>query len=155
MVFDCTTIPVEELVPHSPPMVLLDRILQYDDILLTAGITISATSMFYESAIDGVPAWIGIEYMAQAISAFSGLRARERNIPVKLGLLLGSRKILLHEKVLRCGELYTVSVRQLVWDPSGLANFEGQIFLGSQLCVEARINVFESDNIKTMITGPQ
>lgn len=153
MTLDCTTIPVEELVPHSPPMVLLDRILHYDETSLSAEIDISAASMFYESDVNGVPAWIGIEYMAQAISALSGLRSRERNVPVKLGLLLGSRKVLLHEKVLRSGERFTVMVRQLIWDPSGLANFEGRIFHGERLCAEARINVFESDDIKAMITG--
>src|SRR5262245_7177162 len=124
MTLDCTTIPVEELIPHSPPMVLLDRILTYDDTSLSAEVTIHARSMFHESAIDGVPAWIGIEYMAQAISALSGLRSRERNQPVKLGLLLGSRKVLLHEKVLKSGQRYLITVRQQVWDPSGLANFD-------------------------------
>lgn len=153
MTLDCTTIPVAELVPHSPPMVLLDRILHYDGTSLSAEIDISAASRFHDPGVDGVPAWIGIEYMAQAISALSGLRSRERNVPVKLGLLLGSRKVLLHEKVLQSGERYTVTVRQLIWDPSGLANFEGQVFHADRLCVEARINVFESDDIRAMITG--
>src|SRR5690606_27211697 len=147
--------PVAELVPHSPPMVLLDRIIHYEDQALTAEIGISPASMFYEQAVDGVPAWVGIEYMAQAISALSGLRSRERGQPVQLGLLLGSRKVQLHTKVFHSGERYSVSVRQLVWDPSGLANFEGRIFQGDQLCVEARINVFESADIKAMIVKPQ
>ena len=41
---------------------------------------------------DGqVPAWVGIEYMAQAIAAWAGCRARAAGKPPQLGFLLGSR----------------------------------------------------------------
>ncbi|MES2626118.1 MAG: hotdog family protein [Pseudomonadota bacterium] len=147
MMLDCTKYSVEELIPHSPPMVLLDRILHYDDLNLIAEITIQVDCKFYDAAVQGVPAWVGIEYMAQAISALGGLRAIEKNAGIKIGFLLGTRKMLLQQKVLRAGCCYQIHVRQLFWDDSGLANFDCEIRHGDEVYVTARVNVFETDDV--------
>lgn len=144
---DCTKYSVEELIPHSPPMVLLDRILHYDSMTLIAEITIKADCRFYDTAVQGVPSWVGIEYMAQAISALAGLRAREKNTGIKIGFLLGTRKMLLHRKVLLADTCYQIHVKQLFWDTSGLANFECEIRNGQESCVTAKVNVFETDDV--------
>jgi predicted hotdog family 3-hydroxylacyl-ACP dehydratase len=94
-----------------------------------------------------VPAWVGIEYMAQAISALGGLRAIEKNESIKIGFLLGTRKMLLQQKVLRAGRCYQVHVRQLFWDDSGLAHFDCEIRDGQELCVTAKVTVFETDDV--------
>jgi predicted hotdog family 3-hydroxylacyl-ACP dehydratase len=144
---DCTKYSVEELIPHSPPMVLLDRILHYDSMNLLAEVTIHTDCMFYDTAVHGVPAWVGIEYMAQAISALAGLRAREKREGIKMGFLLGTRKLQLPHKVLLAGRCYQVHVKQLFWDASGLANFECEIRHEQEVCVSARVNVFETDDV--------
>jgi predicted hotdog family 3-hydroxylacyl-ACP dehydratase len=146
---DWHALPVADLLPHSPPMVLLERVLDYAGNSLIAEVAISVDSMFYDPAIDGVPAWAGIEYMAQAIAALGGLRARERNEAIKPGFLLGTRKLLLPCKVLRAGARYQIEVKQLVWDESGLASFACRILHGATLCAEARLNVFVTANLKT------
>jgi predicted hotdog family 3-hydroxylacyl-ACP dehydratase len=148
---DCTSFAVEQLIPHSPPMVLLDRILYYDSMALIAEITIKAGCMFYDPAVQGVPAWVGIEYMAQAISALGGLRAIEKQESIKIGFLLGTRKMLLQQKVLRADCTYQVHVKQLFWDDSGLANFDCEIRDGEQLCVTAKVTVFETDDVTKTI----
>ena len=61
---------VEDLVPHSGSMLLLDRVLEYGDDWLKAQITIRKDSMFCDN--DSVAALVGIEYMAQTIAAFAG-----------------------------------------------------------------------------------
>jgi predicted hotdog family 3-hydroxylacyl-ACP dehydratase len=144
---DCRKFTVEELIPHSPPMVLLDRILHYDSMNLIAEITIHPDCLFYDSAAGGVPSWVGIEYMAQAISALAGLRAREKQQGIKIGFLLGTRKMLLQQKVLLAGSCYQIHVKQLFWDVSGLANFACEIRDGQELCVSAKVNVFETDDV--------
>ena len=148
---DCTAIAVEELIPHSPPMVLLDRILKYDNMSLVAEVFISPDSRFFEPSFEGVPAWVGIEYMAQAISALAGLRAREKHQAIKLGFLLGTRKLQLQHKVLHSGNCYHIYVKQLFWDESGLASFECEIRQQDEVCVAARINVFETDDVKQVV----
>lgn len=148
---DCTKYPVEHLLPHSPPMILLDRVLRYDSLNLVAEVAIRPDSMFYDIDIDGVPAWVGIEYMAQTVSALAGLRAREKNQEIKLGLLLGTRRLILTHKVLPAGRCYHVHVKQIFWDESGLANFDCRVSLDQEVYVEAKINVFEADDIERIM----
>ena len=144
---DYTRVPVETLVPHSPPMVLIDRVLSYDIKSLKAEVDITRDSRFYDAAVGGVPAWVGIEYMAQAISAWAGVQAKLKGEEIKLGFLLGTRRLKMPVKVLEAGTSYTVEIHQLLRDDSGLASFECRIFGVDQLCLEARVNVFEGDSI--------
>jgi predicted hotdog family 3-hydroxylacyl-ACP dehydratase len=67
---------VAELVPHTGTMSLLTRIIDYGDDWLSAEIHITPESIFADER--GVPAWIGLEYMAQAIAAYGGRQERER-----------------------------------------------------------------------------
>mgnify|MGYP005996208549 CR=1 FL=1 len=65
---------VEELVPHSGRMSLLTRVVDSGDDWLTAEVDITSKSMFSDD--KGVPAWVGLEYLAQAIGAYAGLQER-------------------------------------------------------------------------------
>ena len=152
---DYTQYPVSSLVPHSPPMILIDSILDYSDTHLLAAVDIREQSMFYDAALGGVPAWVGVEYMAQSISAWAGVQAKQQGQPIKLGLLLGSRRLKLSEKVLAAGQRYLVRVEQLFRDDSGLASFDCRIAQADTTCAEARVNVFEVNNILQISGGPR
>lgn len=65
---------VAQLVPHSGKMSLLDNIVEYGDDWLSAEVCITADSMFADE--KGVPGWVGLEYMAQAVAAYAGLQER-------------------------------------------------------------------------------
>ena len=71
---DVTTLAVAELLPHDPPMVLIDKVLSYDENSLVAEVAIRPDSAF--CGANGVPGWVGIEYMAQAIAAHAGASGR-------------------------------------------------------------------------------
>ena len=85
---DCT---IADLVPHSGKMSLLDRLVEASSEHAISELTIGPDSLFFEPG-QGVPAWIGIEYMAQTIAAFSGFVAKQKQEAVKIGLLVGCRK---------------------------------------------------------------
>lgn len=148
---DYTKVPVETLVPHSPPMVLIDEILSYYETGLIAAVDIHEQCRFYSAQARGVPSWAGIEYMAQAISAWAGINAKRQGREIELGFLLGSRKMKLPETVFKSGQRYQVYVRELVRDPSGLASFDCRIAAGEQDCASARVNVYEGSNIRKII----
>ncbi len=76
---------VDDLVPHSGTMSLLSRVTAYGDDWLEAEVDISSATLFAEE--QGVPAWVGLEYLAQAIAAFSGVQEKKQNQPPKLGFL--------------------------------------------------------------------
>ncbi len=78
------------LVPHAAPMVLLDHILSSDDEDGTvAAVDITRDTLF--ATDDGVPGWIGIEYMAQCIAAHAGRQARAQGGVPEIGYLVGTR----------------------------------------------------------------
>jgi len=66
--------PLEKLVPHRGKMLLLSKILSFEEKnnSLWASVDISQNSFFYDNTLNGVPVWIGFEYMAQAIAALNG-----------------------------------------------------------------------------------
>lgn len=67
---------IEEVVPHRQDMCLLERITHWDQDAIEAELVVPEAGLFVEN--HEVPAWVGIEYMAQAIAAWAGCRARGR-----------------------------------------------------------------------------
>lgn len=83
--------PVDELLPHKPPMVLIDKVQGWEEGRLEALVSIRLGIPFFDSD-RGVPSYVGIEYMAQACGAYAGLEAVAAGEPVRIGLLLGTRR---------------------------------------------------------------
>ncbi|MFS2044934.1 hypothetical protein ACEN9Z_12955 [Stenotrophomonas geniculata] len=69
---------IEEVVPHRQDMCLLQRITHWDQDTLEAELVVPEAGLFVENG--EVPAWVGIEYMAQAIAAWAG-RTRAQQLP--------------------------------------------------------------------------
>ena len=70
---------IEEVVPHRGRACLLDEVLHWDEDRIETALVVPADGVFVGP--DGLPAWIGIEYMAQAIAAWAGCRARSEGRP--------------------------------------------------------------------------
>ena len=128
-------------VPHRGAMSLLDRVEHVDAHSVVAWVTVPADGLFATDA--GVPAWVGIEYMAQAVAAWSGARARTQGGSPKIGFLLGSRRYEAHEPVFAAGAALRVSAQcELVGD-NGLGMFDCRIEHGGRELAVARLSVFE------------
>ena len=87
---DLSAIPIQELLPHRGAMCLLERALQANAEQLIAEVVIKAGGLFCRN--NEVAAWVGIEYMAQAIAAWAGWQGRQRGESPKVGLLVGTRR---------------------------------------------------------------
>ena len=73
-------------------MLLLTQIVSWGSDDLIGEVAVSADSPFFEPGL-GIPRWVGIEYMAQAVGALDGIRLREAAEPVPPGYLLGTREL--------------------------------------------------------------
>jgi 3-oxoacyl-[acyl-carrier-protein] synthase I len=132
-------VPVRELLPHDPPMVLLDRVTSFGESTLTAEVDITSSSMFCGN--DGVPGWVGIEYMAQAVAAHAGHKGRlEGNEPM-IGYLLGTRAYKCSLPVFPVGETLQVHIESLFVE-MGLGAFACRIELRGTVAT-ATINVYQ------------
>ena len=139
-----------DVIPHGQPMSLLDHILRFDEQSLVAGVTIRPDSLFCES--DGVPSWVGIEYMGQAIAAWAGVMAREQGDPVKIGFLVSCRRYTSPVSHFPIGSELRVSVRQITENTTGLQVFACKI-TGEQLEISANLNVFMPEDATAFLEG--
>ncbi|MGS2723228.1 ApeP family dehydratase [Porticoccus sp. GXU_MW_L64] len=140
--------PIDELIPHSGDMILLDRVLESRDTGVTVALTVRQDGLF---DTDGrVPAWLGIEYMAQTIAAFAGIKARKAGEPVKLGFLVGTRRYQSPRDHFRCGEQLTVSVDEVLEGENGLSVFACEIS-ADDCSLTANLNVFQPEDVEQFL----
>jgi predicted hotdog family 3-hydroxylacyl-ACP dehydratase len=135
---------IRTLVPHSGPMVLLDQVLSADETHLCAAVTIRHDSLF--CGPGGVGAWVGIEYMAQAVAAQAGYVAQQRGEPVKIGFLLGARRFECKQPAFAPGSVLQICAEQVLSGDNGLASFACTISEQQEIIASATVTVFQPDN---------
>ena len=140
---------IRSLVPHAGPMVLLDRVISVDEDSLLAEVRIRPDSLFCTT--DGVGAWVGIEYMAQAIGAWAGYTTQLRGEPVKLGFVLGTRRYDCSRPIFRLGSLLRVHVLRVFQDENGLGSFECSIDNEEERVATATVTVFQPPNVSDFL----
>lgn len=132
--------PIAELIPHAGDMILLDAVLEHDADHVRCTHKVAADGLLH--AADGrLPAWAGVELMAQAIAAWAGCTARAKGRPVRLGLLLGTRQYRCNVTGFPPGSTLTVSARREFSDATGMGVFVCRIEAPGVLA-EAKLTVF-------------
>jgi predicted hotdog family 3-hydroxylacyl-ACP dehydratase len=118
-------------------MLLLDRVLEVGDDYLVSEVVVRKDGLFDEAG--RVAAFLGLEYMAQTISAFSGWQQGER---VKVGYLLGTRRFTTNVGDFACGDVLRVTARRVVQDSVGMAAFDCMVE-GELAMQSATLSVYE------------
>ena len=139
---------VKDLVPHSGKMSLLSRIIGYGEEWLQSEVDVTGKSLFADDR--GVPAWIGMEYMAQTIAAYAGLQERKKGGTPKIGLLLGSRKYSSSTDYFAQGQTFRIRVELEMVAENGLNVFNCKLE-GNKTHAEAVINVFQPDDAEKFL----
>jgi predicted hotdog family 3-hydroxylacyl-ACP dehydratase len=133
---------LDQWIPQRGSMQLLDRIVEVDAESAVAEVRVPVDGLFTQ---DGqVPAWVGIEYMAQTISAWAAGRSQARGgSGPKLGLLLGSRRFEAHCDGFPCGATLRVKARCEIMGDNGLGMFDCRVEMDGREVASARVSVFE------------
>lgn len=101
--------PVAELVPHEPPMLLVEELVEWSPDRARVRATLRAGNPFVTGKT--MPASILLEYMAQAIAVANGMATQVRGEPAtELGLLLGTRELTLEVDELAVGDVLELVV---------------------------------------------
>jgi len=132
---------VVDLVPHRRTMSWLDRVISVDAEHVVAEADVSEASLFLRGG--RLDAWIGIEYMAQAIAAWAGHRARSQGRSVTLGFLVGTRRYDVRRQSFRVGECLRIEAGCELMAGNGLGMFACRILVGGELAASANLSVFE------------
>lgn len=146
--------PIAELVPHQGAMCLLDSLLEADDESLVAEVTPSPDDLFADTR--GIPGWVGIEWLAQAIAAWSGTRAVASGDEPRIGFLLGSRRYRCSVEHFPFDHPVRVVIALNYIADNGLGAFSGQLLdaAGVELA-NATLSVFEPDGPEALATLQQ
>ncbi len=101
-----------DLVPHSGQMLLLHSVVTHDAEQTVCEVRVADSTLFRNEGGD-VPAWVGIEYMAQCIAAHGGLVARTSGKPPQPGMLLGTRRLEINVPTFASNQVLHVSARSV------------------------------------------
>jgi predicted hotdog family 3-hydroxylacyl-ACP dehydratase len=137
---------VTDWLPHGGAMVLIDEIVAFEAEGVRARATPRADGLFTASTSSSVPAWLGMEYLAQAIAAWSGFHERRAGRRVKPGLLVGTRTFTSSTGQLPVGERLEIAADRVVAGRGAISVFDGSVH-GTGVEQRTRIKVVLPEDI--------
>ncbi len=137
---------LEDVLPHRPPMVLLDEIVSVDE---EERSIVTAATIRPEWSEN----WSAIELMAQAAAALAGVfdRISGHNGPPRPGLLLGARRLSLGVPSFEVGRRYFVTARNVFSDDES-ASFECTVRDGDAVLASTTINAYRPSDVGAFLS---
>ena len=132
---------IQRVVPHRGTMRLVDRLVAWDEDSVAVELRVPHEGPF--SHAEGVPAWVGVEYMAQAVACWAGCQARGRGEPPPIGFLLGTRRYECAVPLFSSGLHLRVEARREILGENGLGVFACRILAADGELATANVSVFE------------
>lgn len=140
---------IADAVPHAGEMMLLDRIVAFDADNIVCALTVKPGGLF--STQDGsLPAWLGVELMAQSIAAWAGCQARMEQRPVSAGFLLGTRHYVCDVDFFPPGSELRIEATREFHDEHGMGVFTCSID-ATDIHAEARLTVFSPPDAQSFL----
>lgn len=148
--------PAQNCLPHSAPMVLIDKVLNVDmkNQIVKTSVKIHDDKIFFNKEINGISPLVGIEFMAQTIGCYAYYKAG-KTIP-KIGFLLGTRQYENKLEKFENGKTYIITAREIYGD-NELVSFECLIYNEGEdenpenYIAKATINAFQPKDVEKYI----
>lgn len=124
------TLPIESLIPHRPPMLLVDRVIAAGPERLLACAQLTPDTPFCSPL--GIPAAMGLEYLGQAAAAFfSAQRSFDvDSTPPRPGMLIASRSYSCKDGFFPRSHFLIIDIAPAsAVGSTGLVKFRGAIYL--------------------------
>ena len=129
-------------VPHRPPMLLIGSVLEADAERCVT-LTRVDPGAWYADPDGAMPAWFGLELMAQTIAAFSGQRQRDPDQAPAFGYLLGTREYRCTVAAFPAGAQLEVEAKVHEAEILGLSAFACELRLDGSVLAHAILKVYE------------
>ncbi|ACR11333.1 conserved hypothetical protein [Teredinibacter turnerae T7901] len=114
------------LLPHAEPMVLLSRIVATAETWLEAEVDHRHPTVFSQTNGD-TPAWVALEYMAQTVAAYAGLKRRQSGRVPNVGFLLGTRNFDVNVPCFKHGEALRIKVKPVLESDNDISLFQCEL----------------------------
>lgn len=133
---------IEDLLPHRSPMILLHGVEDVGEETIVCSVKLHDGSPFVENG--SVAALVAVEYMAQCVAAHAGFEAFRRGEPVRIGYLIGVRRMDLTVDEFVVPEELIVRAKR-IWGGESLGQFECSVDARGRRAASALLNVFQGD----------
>lgn len=146
---------IADYIPHKPPMRLVEHIVEVDSEHVITEAAVRPDNVFYETDPAGVPAWSGLEYMAQTAAVWVGAECLRAGRSIEPAFLISSRHYSAALPTFPEGETLRISVTPtLIEGP--LVAFTGEIHnaRGERL-VEAIFTAFQPDDVNAYLAASE
>lgn len=141
----------EPYLPHAAPMALVERIVSHDARRVVGESTVRADNPFVDEA--GLPAWVGVEYMAQTVAAHAGLQAAADGRAPRRGVLIGTRRMHWDRPAYPVGTCLRLHAEHVAGGDTGLLSFDCEIRIDEAVVSQCRINVFQPDDAEQFLSA--
>ena len=134
--------PVVDYLPHRPPMLLIDTILEVNQNGGACRTTIKPDCVF---AVDGLvhPSAM-IEFVAQACAIAAGVTASRTGGPPRLGFIIGSRECTFDVDHFAVGDELTIAITKVLGEEQ-IGVFNGTVSRGGVVCVKIQLSVVDAE----------
>ena len=132
--------PAEKLLPHQPPMLLIDRLIERQGDRATAIANIDKFSICYNENKGVLPEYL-VEIMAQTMAAANGYDGLLSSIPPKDGFIVGLDKFHLKKLPQTDKEMIIRVVKTMEF--GAMKIMEGEVFIGPMSIASVELKVWE------------
>lgn len=134
-----TFLPIQDLLPHEPPMLWLDRVLSREGDEIRCELEIRPDHVFVE---DGsVEPVVSIEWMAQTVGALVGIFDRRKELVPRPGYLIAIPEATFDVDTFRVGDQLVIEAKR-VWGDDELASFECAVARDGRTVAKAQLSVY-------------
>jgi predicted hotdog family 3-hydroxylacyl-ACP dehydratase len=131
-----------ELVAHRPPVLLLDTFVDSTEDAVTAAVRVDPGAWYANEAGD-MPAWFGLELMAQTVAVYSGVQQATKGLEPHTGYLLGTRSYVSSLPAFPAWTELMIHAKLHYLDESGLSAFHCAILLNGATIATALLKTLE------------
>lgn len=142
---------IETLLPQSGAMVLVDKVVEAGESHIVVELTVRDDGLF-SGTNHTVPAWVGLEYMAQAVAAYSGYQRKRRGLEIDLGFLLGTRFYSCSVGEFACGARLTVRAEKIIEAANDMVVFDCSL-KGNDVEASSKLNLLMPQDSREFLAG--
>ncbi len=130
--------PIEELLPHRPPMLWIDEVSWHEGDAIRCALRIRDQVFVENGEVDPV---VSIEWMAQTVGALVGLYDRRQQQAPRPGYLIAIPEAEFTVDRFRVGDVLVLHARR-TWGDETLASFEARVEREGETAARAQLSVY-------------
>lgn len=143
---------VDDVLPHRGTMRLIEEITAVSDEAVTVCAKVDGNA-WYADADGAMPAWLGVELMAQAIAAHVGLMAMRAGGRARPGVLLGASRYEVAAPSFARDARLSIEAKELLKSEQGHGAYECTISIEDRCVGQAVVKVFQPNDFQAFIEG--